>query len=820
MAKVTFVFIAFLLLLPFSASAVVLTRDTVWQGSVVVAEDVVIPEGITLTIRPGADIRLAAAESTKTDPEYMSPLTEITVRGVLKAEGTAASPVRFSTTAMGNVGIWAGIIVDGGVAYLKSCRINHAETAVYVVAGTLRLDDCDLAKNRYGLVIAGGTGAATVANSRITGNDYGLFAAAGVRLDRPGTIVQGNRKKDFHLFAASAAETGREDKVHREQPVAREYADQVLLGENVWQGRIVVKGTIRLPEGSRLVIMPGTVVEFGKKDTNGDGIGENGLLIQGRIIAKGTRELPIVFRSAEKNRARGDWDAVNIMNSDGAQNLIEYCRIEDAYRGLHFHFSNVSVHKTLIWHNYRGIQFQESTVELKGNDISANGSGVQGRDSQVVFADNRVSGNFQGINFLRTTLIARRNSIVGNVREGMRIREGASTLEENLIDGNRFGLMVADTFYGSFNRNVISNNDETGFSMKNTDNLEVSGNSIAGNGFNGLHLQDARAAIKGNQITGNGERGVGIISFNGELSGNNLAGNGLYAVDLEGAADVAAPRNWWGGGDIASVVYDKGAESRRGKVRYDEPSAKPFPFAWPLKTIVTDAAWYGAIAVNSGIDVTKGATLTIMPGTTVAFGDGCGLAVRGRLLARGETGREIVFTSRGKQDASAWGELLLEYAGDSVIAHAVFEYATWGIHSHFTNLSLTDSRFSRNFGGMRFRSGPVLISRSTFTDNAIGIRAYRGNGRITENSVTGNGVGIFVREKGAGLTITANDIFANSDYNVRVGDFNDEDVNARGNWWGTADPADTIFDGRREPGIGVVIYEPYLTAPARQQQGR
>lgn len=51
--------------------------------------------------------------------------------------------------------------------------------------------------------------------------------------------------------------------------------------------------------------------------------------------------------------------------------------------------------------------------------------------------------------------------------------------------------------------------------------------------------------------------------------------------------------------------------------------------------------------------------------------------------------------------------------------------------------------------------------------------------------------------------------FKNSGYNIRVGDFNDEDVKATGNWWGQNDPAATIFDAANEPGIGHVRFEPF-----------
>ena len=255
------------------------------------------------------------------------------------------------------------------------------------------------------------------------------------------------------------------------------------------------------------------------------------------------------------------------MNSAGAWNLIEYCRIEDAYRGLHFHFSRVAITNSVFTNTYRGVQFQEATVLIRGNRFFGNKSAVQGRDSEVTFNDNTVYDNFQGINFFRTNLVARGNSIIANGKEGIRIREGATVFEENLIDGNRYGLLVMDAYYGTFVRNCISNNGEVGFSLKNTDNMEISGNFVAGNGVNGMNLQETGGRISGNQFSDNGERGVGIQSFAGMLAENNFSGNGLYAIDLEGSTDVAAPRNWWGGEDPGKVIYDKKNDVTKGRVR-------------------------------------------------------------------------------------------------------------------------------------------------------------------------------------------------------------------------------------------------------------
>lgn len=814
--------IALCLLLPSFASAGIITTDTVWQGEVVLQDDILVPAGVTLTIRPGTIVRVASAESTKTDPEFLSPLTEITVRGTLKVDGTANAPVLFCADGEKKAGSWAGIIVDGGVAVLQSCRVLHAESALYVVDGIVRLGDSELRDNRYGIAAFGAKSRMTVTATKITENDYGIFYLKEAKIDIRDCTVRNNRKKDlytgsFNEYPEQVSYTGGAN-----LPVSKIYGNEVLLGDTIWQGRIEVQGIIRVPEGSRLVVMPGTVVEFRKKDTNGDGIGQNGLLIQGLFLAKGSAAAPIIFRSAEKNRHQGDWDAINIMNSDGAQNLLEFCQIEDAYRGLHFHFSNVAVIRSVLRNNYRGIQFQESTVTMRGNWLYGNKSGIQGRDSEVDFVDNFVTNNHLGGNFFRSRLQMRGNRFLCNLKEGLRLREGVTVAEENLIDGNRYGLLVADTFYGNFGRNVITNNAEVGLFMKNTDNIEIADNFFADNGFNGLSVQDVRAVIKGNQIAGNGERGIGIISFAGLISGNNFARNGLYAIELEGKNDVAAQGNWWGGADAERVILDRQDDPARGRVNHDASAPAPLPYVWPLRDILATTTWEGAVVVHSKVDVAKEATLSILPETKVSFAEGAGLIVNGKLIAKGEKAREITFTSLLKKEAGAWDEMLLEHANNSVISHAIIEYATWGVHSHFTNLSLSDSVFRNNTGGMRFRSGPVTVTCSLFSDNEIGIRSYRGNGIFTENVITRNNIGVFVREKGGSLTLSKNDLFANSSYNIRVGDFNDEDVNARENWWGNGAPADSMFDGRKEPGIGMVLYEPFLKKPfsASQAGGR
>ncbi|MBI5203473.1 MAG: right-handed parallel beta-helix repeat-containing protein [Nitrospirae bacterium] len=798
---------------PLTATAGVITSDTVWRDEVLISEDIVVPEGITLTIMPGTIIRIASSESTKTDPEYLSPLTEITVRGILRAEGKKELPVIFRPYGGNESERWAGVIIDGGTAVLSSCVVQGGDAGVYVINGLVDIIGSTLRKNRYGLIAQGPGVNVRIENSQVNENVYGVFLLRGANISSRNNVIEGNIKKDMYSSALKNYKSSAKEYKPGEKGKNRVYGDEVILGNTVWQGRVEVNGLVRVPEEGRLIIMPGTVVEFRRKDTNNDGIGENGLMIQGVIIAKGTGESPIIFRSAEKQNRMGDWDAINIMNSDGVQNLIEYCQIEDAYRGLHFHFSNVAVRVSVLRNNYRGIQFQESNAAITGTYIYGNKNGLQARDSEIILADNYIYNNYSGANVFRANIIARGNRIMNNLREGLRVREGLPVAEENLIDGNRYGLMASDAVYGKFSRNIISNNLESGISLKGTDNIEVSENFIQGNGFNGINIQDSRAVIKGNHISGNGERGMGIISFDGIITENNIIRNGIYAIDLEGGMNISAPRNWWGGAVPEDTIYDGKDDPDRGRVEYKEAGKGPILYSWPMKDIITDVTWDGVLGIHNTVTVSPGLTLTIAPGAKVIFSEGAGLKINGKIIAAGQRDARIIFTSLKKEGASDWDEILLDHATGSLFSNCEFEYATWGIHSHFTNLLVTDCSFARSYGGLRFRSGPVEIIHSIFEGNHIGVRAYRGNASITENVITKNDIGIFVREKGGGVAIHKNNILANTDYNIRNGDFNNEDVDASNNWWGSGNPSDGIFDENREPGIGRVIYEPYAKEP-------
>ncbi len=807
--------ICLLILMPILAQAEVITDDTTWQGVVDLSEDVIVPTGITLSIKPGTVVYVHPAENTRIDPEYLSHQTEILVRGKLVAKGNRGNPVVFKLKAKNKTDRWAGLIVDNGEVALKHTTISGADTAVSVLSGKVKVDKCRITSNTYGLVGFGAGTFINISKSVIEKNKYGIveFNASSIIKDDK-SIVREN--ENHNIFTASTQEINNDRMTYAvpEVPLTATYKDEALpAGYTVWKGRVVINGQLRLPPESRLLVMPGTIVEFTRRDTNDDGIGENGLQIQGHIIAKGTPENPIFFRSAEKDKRRGDWDSINILGSDLAQNIIEYCQIEDAYRGMHFHFSNVSVNRSILRNNYRGTQFQESLVSITNSLFFDNKSAIQTRDSEVIFHNNMIFGNLNGANFFRLNLLAENNVIANNILDGIRIREGTTFLQRNFLTGNRFGLLVFDAVYGSYKNNIISENLESGVLLRNTDNIELAGNSIQENNINGISLLDTRASISNNLITDNGERGLGIVSFSGSINNNNINDNGIYAVGTESSLDIDATGNWWGDSDLAEEIFDGNDEEGLGKINFAPQLQSPVTFEWPQSRIISSTNWIGAIQVNQPLTVEKGAILNVKPGTRAEFTNDTELLVLGKLKAEGTSIKRIIFTSKSESRAGDWSGIRLERATGSYFINCDFSYGEFGLHSHFVPMRITACRFFNNDIGIRFRSGPIQLSRSIFHDNRIAIRAFRGNMNIYENDIRDNEIGIFIREGGKGLKIYRNNLHKNDRYNLRLGDFNKDDVDARNNWWGTNDPQEKIFDGNQEPYIGFVNFHPVLKNP-------
>jgi len=283
--------------------------------------------------------------------------------------------------------------------------------------------------------------------------------------------------------------------------------------------------------------------------------------------------------------------------------------------------------------------------------------------------------------------------------------------------------------------------------------------------------------------------------------------------------------------------------------------------------LTQDTTWDGEVIIKGDILVEPNVTLTIEPGTVVKFKrideksdqnlfdivspyyPQAEIIIRGKMIARGTKSKNIVFTSAEIDARPAdWGALNFLGSSGNIIDHVKVLFAYNGVHSHGSEVTVTNSEFAKCGVGISFKSEeetpgvPWYGKRSelTITGNiihsnkgGIGYRNSTGNisynliennkffgiwpkedvdGIVHYNTITDNKKGVLLYQT-RGLVMTDNNIYDNSDYNISASAAQDFPVDARNNWFGTinTDKIDAlIFDQKDDADLGLVTYEPFL----------
>ncbi len=135
-----------------------------------------VPEGARLIVEPGTTIDVRYSQSTKIDPEYLSPATELLVRGEIEVRGTEEAPVVFRPVAVpaGETIGWAGITVDRGAGRIEGARIEKAETGVLTIGAAPLIAGNSFTGCRYG-IIAQDESAPRILDNRLEKGEGGIF---------------------------------------------------------------------------------------------------------------------------------------------------------------------------------------------------------------------------------------------------------------------------------------------------------------------------------------------------------------------------------------------------------------------------------------------------------------------------------------------------------------------------------------------------------------------------------------------------------------------------------------------------------------------
>lgn len=252
--------------------------------------------------------------------------------------------------------------------------------------------------------------------------------------------------------------------------------------------------------------------------------------------------------------------------------------------------------------------------------------------------------------------------------------------------------------------------------------------------------------------------------------------------------------------------------------------------------IKSNTTWQKGILIAGDVEIARGATLTIMPGTIIKFAkiqaDGpanlyddktnyfsrAELIVKGKLWAKGTKDNKIVFTSAERSaQPGDWGAINFNDSADNLLAYCDISYADTGIHGHGAQVQVENSHLHNNGVGIALKNLGKLKTRSTMSlvqsqilGNGGGIicgagaRCRISHNHISNNKLYGiygkmaspsqvrynnimyNGKGIILYAT-EGFQIAENNISDNEEYNVSLLEGQRRHVDARRNWWGTKD---------------------------------
>jgi hypothetical protein len=212
---------------------------------------------------------------------------------------------------------------------------------------------------------------------------------------------------------------------------------EVAAPETVWtwEGEKRIAEFVEIPAGVTLRLEPGTTLRFAFIDRDGDGIGDAGLHVLGRVVAVGTPAAPIVLSSAEVDPQPGDWQGLVFDNSQG--NLFADCRFEYAQHALHAHFTSARLERCRLERNIEGTRLGNSSFAIERCLVRDNASkGLNFFACSNSVRHNLITRNADGLFLFETDAesVVESNNIVGNRRYDVRLGDfyrGGKRLGEN-----------------------------------------------------------------------------------------------------------------------------------------------------------------------------------------------------------------------------------------------------------------------------------------------------------------------------------------------------------------------------------------------------
>lgn len=285
-----------------------------------------INDNAEVTIEPG--VTIAMPEDSYIEVGYDTS-------GKLTAVGTEEKPITFTSNLTDKAaGDWRGIIFHeyaSKSSALKNCIIEYAgsgdDGAVRVYYTAAAIDSC------------------TITNS----SSYGVLVNSNE--DSWLTSFSGNVIKDTERYPLScnAAAAGVVTTDNELGEMGIEITGEHLTKKVTWQNLnvpyTISSSYLDINKGGSLTIMPGVTVLMTE-----DCYLSVGYATEGKLVAVGTEEEPIIFTSAMNDKYPGDWQGIIFHEYAGAGSILDHCKVlyggRGGYANVDFYYTKGKVSLT------------------------------------------------------------------------------------------------------------------------------------------------------------------------------------------------------------------------------------------------------------------------------------------------------------------------------------------------------------------------------------------------------------------------------------------------------------------------------------------
>jgi hypothetical protein len=201
-------------------------------------------------------------------------------------------------------------------------------------------------------------------------------------------------------------------------------------------GPYLLDGSVTVPSGQTLEFGPGSVVYIGGSYST--------ITIFGQIVARGTREEPVMFLSARKRPNPWDWDRIYVRSKN--RSLFEHCVVRHSNYGITVENGSASISNCRFERNsLYAVAVKNSEVSVAATAITGGqvlgmllSAGASVIGDSLTITDNTTAIGCDG----KATLSLRSGSISGNVNGLVLTPDASVAIVGTEISHNKSGIIT------------------------------------------------------------------------------------------------------------------------------------------------------------------------------------------------------------------------------------------------------------------------------------------------------------------------------------------------------------------------------------------